>query len=40
MKERLYALLYVSAEISPIDGVYVISLVPRTEPPPTHVATG
>lgn len=28
-----------SVPVSPLDGVYIISTVPRMKPPPTHVAT-
>lgn len=40
MKHELYAPNIVSAPISPLDGVYIISTKPRRKPPPTHVANG
>ena len=40
MKDKLYAVIIVAAQVSPIDGVYIISTVPTIKPPPTHVAAG
>ena len=40
IKDVLYAVNIVAAQVSPIDGVYTISAVPTMKPPPTHVAAG
>lgn len=40
MKHELYAINSMSVPVSPLDGVYIISTVPRRKPPPTQVAVG
>lgn len=40
MKHELYANNSTIVAVSPLDGVYVISTVPRMKAPPTHVAAG
>lgn len=38
IKVEAYAVSMLMADISPLEGVYNISAMPRTVPPPTHVA--
>lgn len=40
MKHELYATNSTSVLVRPLNGVYIISTVPRMKPPPTHVAAG
>lgn len=40
MKEKELAVNRIMAIVSPIEGVYIISVKPMTKHPPTHVATG
>lgn len=40
MKQELYAINSMRVPVSPLDGVYIISTVPRRKPPPTQVAVG
>lgn len=40
MKQELYAINSMRVPLSPLDGVYIISTVPRRKHPPTQVAVG
>lgn len=40
MKHELYAIRTTRLSVSPLDGVYIISTVPRRKAPPTYVALG
>lgn len=38
MTKHMVAVIGITAQISPMDGLYTASAVPTMNPPPTHVA--